>query len=316
MLSEQRIRGILFYASVAVFFVFLPFVLSSALGYRFDRRNLKFTRSGLIFIKTQPSGANVYLNGKLLNDKTPVTINELLPGRYRIRLELERYYPWSDEVTVEAGKATPLDKIILFLLRPNVKQVNRDRFHSFWIDEERQLVYYINSEENALYKSDLAGERYQKLANLIVFSTSPLKYKVSLERGRILYCNNNQLAVTDINPDDKFGGDSFFVINEPDSEDWVLDAFWHSDGYHIIVVRKGRIDVTEARPRAKAVLLTRLNNKNTTAFYDVRSDTLYFLDLEEAADGNTYDNLYKIELSPWSFPWQDLIKRRHNGTKP
>ncbi|MFA4984583.1 MAG: PEGA domain-containing protein [Candidatus Omnitrophota bacterium] len=316
MLSEQRIRGVLFYASVAVFFVFLPFVLSSALGYRFDRRNFKFTRSGLIFIKTQPAGASVYLNGKLLNDKTPVTINELLPGRYRIRLELERYYPWSDEVTVEAGKATPLDKIILFLLRPNVKQVNRDRFNSFWIDEERQAVYYISKEENALYKSDLAGERYQKLADLIGFSTPALKYKISFDRNRILYCNNGQLAVTDINPDDRFHRGAFFVINEPDSEDWILDAFWHSDGYHIITVRKNHIDVIEARPGAKAVALTRLNNKNTSAFYDVRNDTLYFLDLEEAADGNTYDNLYKIELSPWIFPWQDLIKRRHNEAKP
>jgi len=314
MLSEQRIRTILFYLSVAVFFIFLPFILSSALGYKFDRRNFKFTKTGLIFLKTQPAGASVYLDGRLFNEKTPTSINELLPGSYRIRLELERHYPWTDEVTVEAGQATRLDKIILFLLRPNVKQLNKAKFSSCWVDEERQVVYYINQDDRGLYKSDLSGEHYQKLASLIILSPAPLKYKVSFDREKILYFNSSQLAVAYFNSDERFNKNTSFILNYPESA--IVDAFWHSDGYHLIVVREDRIEVTEARPKAKAILLTHLNNKNSSAFYDIRNDILYFLDAQSAADGNIYDNLYKIELNPWSFPWQDLIKRRYNEPKP
>ncbi len=314
MFSEQRIRAVLFYLSVAVFFIFLPFILSSALGYKFDRRNLKFTRSGLIFLKTQPAGASVYLDGKLLNEKTPATINELLPGRYHIRLELEKHYPWTDEVVVEAGQAARLDKIILFLLRPNAKQLNKARFTSSWVDEEHQAAYYVNRDDNVLYKSDLNGEHYEKLANLIMLSPAPVKYKVSFNREKILYFNARQLAVVAINPDNRFDKDAPFILNYPDST--IVDAFWHSDGYHIIVVRENQIEVTEARPQAKAVVLARLNNKNSPAFYDNRSDTLYFLDTQQAADGNSYDNLYKIEMSPSTFPWQELMKRKNNEPKP
>ena len=314
MLTEQRIRAVLFYTSVAVFVIFLPAILSSALGYKFDRRNFKFTRTGLIFLKTQPPGASIYLDNKLLNEKTPTTINELLPGRYRVRLELERHYPWTDEVTVEEGKAAVVDRVILFLLRPNVKQLNKNLLSASWVDEERQAAYYVNRDDNGLYKSDLNGEHYERLSSLLTLVPAPLKYKVSLDRERLLYFNSKQLAITYINPDKKINRDASFVIDYPEAA--LVDAFWHSDGYHLIVVREDQIEVIEARPKARAVVLTQLNNKNSSAFYDIRNDTLYFLDAQPAADGNIYDNLYKIELSPWSFPWQDLMKRRSNEPKP
>jgi len=65
MLNEQRIRAILFYLSVVIFLMGLPFILSFALGYNFDRRTFKFTKTGLLVLKTQPSGASVYLDEKL-----------------------------------------------------------------------------------------------------------------------------------------------------------------------------------------------------------------------------------------------------------
>ncbi len=112
MLHEQRIRAILFYLSVLIFLMGLPPILSSTLGYNFDKRTFKFTKAGLIVLKTQPQGASVYLDKKLLSFKTPATINELLPGKYELKFEMDKYYPWSGEVEVGAGKVTRLEKII------------------------------------------------------------------------------------------------------------------------------------------------------------------------------------------------------------
>ncbi|MGE5197487.1 MAG: PEGA domain-containing protein, partial [Deltaproteobacteria bacterium] len=192
MLSEQKLRAFLFYVSVLVFLAGLPFILSFALGYKFDRRAFKFTKTGLIVLKTQPPGASIYFNEKLLNDRTPVTLNELLPGTYNIRLELENYYPWEDDIGVEAGKVTRIEKIIFFPLRPNVKQLNKEKISIFWIDPEKDNIYYVNQDEGYIYKSDLNGDHYEKIASFPEILPAPVKWKSSPDREKILYFNERQ----------------------------------------------------------------------------------------------------------------------------
>jgi hypothetical protein len=89
----------------------------------------------------------------------------------------------------------------------------------------------------------------------------------------------------------------------------LLDAFWHSDNYHLVLLTDKSIEVLEAKPQSIPVKLVNLSKKNTTAFYDLHNDVLYFLDYQRAADGNLYENLYKLELNPKNFPFlEDIIK--------
>lgn len=310
MLNEQRIRAFLFYLSVIIFLIGLPFILSYALGYKFDRRTFKFTKTGLLVLKTQPSGASVYLNEKLLNVKTPAAIAELLPGRYSLRLELEKHYPWLNEVNVDAGKVTRLEKVILFPLRSNIKQLNRDRLSSFWVDEDRETIYYINPEDNSTYKSDLEGRDSEKIVDFLPLQPPAIKWKLSPDREKLLYFNAHQIGIVYLEPQNKISQDPPFVLNY--SDDKIIDVFWHSDNYHLVLVSRKSIEALEAQPQTEPVLLVNLNKKNTACFYDTRTDTLYFLDSQRAADGNFYDNLYKLELNAKTFPLQDLIKLKSN----
>lgn len=306
MFNEQRIRAFLFYLSVVIFLTGLPFILSFALGYKFDRRTFKFTKTGLIALKTQPSGASVYLDEKLLNTRTPATITELLPGRYRLRLELERFYPWSNEVNVDAGKVTRLEKIILFPLRSNIKQLNRERLASFWVDEERGVIYYINPEENAIYKSDLEGRESERIVDFLPLQPPAIKWKISPDKEKVLYFNPHQIGIAYLEPQNKLSQGLPFILNY--SDDRIIDVFWHSDSFHLILVSRKSVEAMEARESAEPVELVALNKRNTSSFYDTRSDILYFLDSQRAADGNIYDNLYKLELNTRTFTLQELIK--------
>lgn len=310
MLNEQRIRAILFYLSVVIFLIGLPFILSFALGYKFDRRTFKFTKTGLLVLKTQPSGASVYLDEKLLNVKTPATIAELLPGRYSLRLELEKHYPWFNEVNVDAGKVARLEKVILFPLRSNIKQLNRDRLSSFWVDEDRETIYYINPEDNSIYKSDLEGRDSEKIVDFLPLQPPAIKWKLSPDREKLLYFNAYQIGIVYLEPQNKISQGQPFVLNY--SDDKIIDIFWHSDNYHLVLVSRKSIEALEAQPQTEPVLLVNLNKKNTSCFYDTRTDTLYFLDSQRAADGNFYDNLYKLELNAKTFLLQDLIKLKSN----
>lgn len=307
MSKEQRIRGLLFYLSVVLFLAGLPVILSSALGYKFDTRTFRFTKAGLVALKTQPAGASVYLGKKLLDEKTPLTINELLPGLYRIKLELEGHYPWAADVNVEAGKVTRLDKIILFPLRLDVEKLNKDRFLSFWIDQEAGALYYITPEDNSVYRSDLGGENAQRVVGLVQGLAMPVKWKASADGEKLLCFNSRQIAVAYLKSQaELFDRKQSFVFNYSGHD--IINVFWHSDSYHLVVVTSKNIEILEARQGAAAVSLINLNKQDTSAFYDIDTDTLYFLDSQVATDGNAYDNIYKMELGNKLTRFRELLR--------
>lgn len=295
MSGEQKIRAFLFYSGVFIFFIGLPFILSSALSYKFNPRIFRFAKAGLIALKTQPQGADIYLNGALLNEKTPATINELLPGEYNLRLELEDYSPWSAVVNVEAGNVRKMDKIILFPLRPNIKQLNKEKISSFWVDEEKDKVYYLNQEEGIIYKSDLEGENFELIGSFTPMRPFPIKWKISPDKEKLLAFNLHQIAMVNLRPSHKpYSAESPLVVDFPDRK--IIDIFWHSDSYHLILITDSNIEVQEAILQSVPVNLVNLNKKNTSAFYDENKDALYFIDNQKAADGKFYDNLFKLEL--------------------
>lgn len=307
MRDEQKVRAILFYLSVLVFFAGLPFILSVSLGYKFDRRSFKFTKAGLIVLKTQPPGATVYLENKLLNDRTPATINELLPGTYRLKLELDRHYPWSAEVRVEAGKVTRLERIILFPTRPNIKQLNKERFYSFWLDEEKGSIYYVNPQERLIYKSDLDGSNYEEVGSFLETRSAPQHFILSPDRKKLAYFNKHEVGINYLEPHtERPLVAPNFIIAHPGNP--VTKLFWHSDSYHLVLITNRTIEVLESKVQSRPLVLVNLNKENSPSFYDSRTDILYFVDSEVAGDGNIYDNLYRLELNPRIFPFQQLIR--------
>jgi len=315
MSSDQKVRAFLFYLSVAIFFLGLPLILSSTLGYKFDRRTFKFTKAGLIVLKTQPVGANVFLDGRPTNLKTPATINELLPGTYNIGLELEEHYPWSGYAEVEAGKVTKLEKIKLFPLRPSVKQLNKESLSFFLVDEEKDLLYYINDEEGQIYRSDFEGEHFEKVAGSVRKLTGEIRFKISPDRQRLAYFNRRQIGLTNLampKENRELPGD--FILEYPKDE--ITDLFWHSDSYHLVVVTARSVDVLEAQPAAVPLTLVNLSKKDSLPYYDSRTDALYFLDSQKGYDGRLYDNLYKLQLDTRTFLLQDLIRPKAYEQKP
>lgn len=311
MSGEQKIRAFLFYISLFIFFAGLPFILSFALGYKFNRRTFKFTKAGLIALKTQPQRASIYLNGVLLNDKTPATINELLPGEYNLRLELENHYPWTGGVTVEAGKVSRLDKIIFFPLRPNIKQMNKERISAFWLDKDKGAVFYVNEEGRNVYESDLEGENFHRIGSLPQITRVRMRCKVSGDKQKLLCYGPQKIAIENLeaqNASSSSGAPVTFNYSHRN----IMDVFWHSDSYHLVVVTDRNIEALEAEPNARPVNIVNLNRNDTRVFYDDVKDAVYFLDREKAQDGKIYNNAYKLELGPRLYQLQDLIKARRN----
>jgi hypothetical protein len=294
--------------SVFIFLVGLPYIISFALGYKFDRRSFKFTKTGLVSIKTQPPGASVFFDNMLLEDKTPVTINELIPGSYALRMELPGHYPYLSSVTIEQGKVTRLEKVILFPQRPDVKKLNKEVVTYFFVDEPKGLVYYVNDNERSVYRSEMDGSHFEKSAVFQAIFPVPKKWKHSPDREKILYYNTNQIGVVMASAGDKLlaGQAQSFIINY--APGGILEAYWHSDSYHIVLVTYAKVEIIEAQTDSIPVPILALNKRNTSSFYDLRADTLYFLDSQKANDGLFYDNVYKLELNAKLYPFKELMK--------
>lgn len=290
----------------------LPVILSSALGYKFDRRTFKFAKTGIIFLKTQPLGAGVYLNDRLLEEKTPLTLNEMLPGRYRVKIVLKDHYPWSAEINVESGKVSRFDKIILFPERSNIKQLNKQWATSFWFNEKDNYIYYLDREDGCVYKTDPEGQESDKITCLPAGQLGvPVKWVLSPDKKKILCFGPRLAAVLFPQAEDDLNG-----RYEPFMLDFaysgIRNMYWHSDSYHLIAVTDNKIMVLEARPNSSAVTLVNLNKKDAVTYYNSESDTLYFSDVQQGADANLYENIYKLELNNRIFPFLDFIKQRQN----
>jgi len=299
---DQKIRAFFYYVSVAVFLIGLPFILAFSFSYKFDRRSFKFTKTGIISIRTQPPGALVALDKQVLPDKTPMSVPELLPGRYSVTLELEGYYPYISEVDVDAGRVARLEKVILFPLRPDIQQMNRERISFFWRDETKSSLFYVNRDENVVYRSDLEGNRFEQVCSFTPIRPQPKKWEVSPDRTRLFYFNSRQVGIVTL-PQGRKNRDagSVVILNFP--SDVINDVFWYADSYHIILICSRRILICEAREDASLVTLVNLAKRNASGFYDAHSDSLYFMDAQEAPDGNVYDNLYRLEMRNRMYPF-------------
>jgi len=315
MLNFKKIRKLLFYLSVFSFFIGLPFILAFALGYKFNTHTFKFVKTGLIFIKTQPAGAKIYLNDKLIPEKSPASIQELLPGAYKISLELVQHYPWKGQVEVEAGKVSRIDRVILFPIRPNLQQLNQEKFSSFHIDIEKKIIYYLDLEKSLLYQSNLGVNNFEDIASIPDKFTQVNGWGISLDQKKMLIFNYHQISViffdTQINDEEVVPTVFLDYLQEK-----IIDVFWHSDSYHLVVLTDKHVQVIESRSGAVPTNLVELNKTGAVAVYDTKEDALYFSDMQRSPAGSFYNNLYKLELSANLYALEKLIKQPFGQARP
>ncbi|MDD5166594.1 MAG: PEGA domain-containing protein [Candidatus Omnitrophica bacterium] len=303
---DQKIRKILFYLSVILFFIFLPTVLLYSFGYKLDKSRFRFTKTGLIYVKTIPDGAQVYLNERRFKETTPATIEELLPGKYRLLLDLESYYPWQQIITVEPGKTTLLDGIVLFSKKPHSNKINIIDVDDFYITpEDKGYAYCVSGNRTTLSKVNLnpkaaeTGFFYDGLelpANIKFLSLSP-------DKKKILYASGNKLNILYL-PSAK---ESILETKNKNfsfaASDRIVDAFWYSDNEHVICVSAKDIKIYELMGKGKdnIVTLLELRDNRPKVFYDSDDDILYYTDLQEDADGRQHRGLYRLDITKRTF---------------
>ena len=75
------------------------FVSLYARGYRFNLKSFRFTPNGLLVVKSNPSGAQVFINGEL-KTATDTTIS-LSPGVYDVEFRKDGFFAWRKRLQID-----------------------------------------------------------------------------------------------------------------------------------------------------------------------------------------------------------------------
>lgn len=93
-----KVRVAVFLLTILVVGIFGLFVSLYARGYRFDIKTLRFSPNGLLVVESDPSGAQVFINGELKN-ATDTTIS-LSPDTYDVEFRKEGFITWAKRLEI------------------------------------------------------------------------------------------------------------------------------------------------------------------------------------------------------------------------
>ncbi len=298
----------MFLISLFSFLFLLPPILLFTFGYKIDWQSLRVLKTGLIWISSLPEGADVYLNGRPLDKKTPATIEELMPGKYSLSLLSEGYYAWQGDVDVEQGEVTSVSSAMLF---PRIAQFDKLNFEEpakfFIFNQDKNFIYYLIKASKIIHKVNFDSGELEEVINAETFPGEIEVISLSPDRKKLICYDTHHIALIHL-PKERLRKD--FLIN---SKEKIQQIFWHSDSEHFILLTNKDIRFYElfSESRGNVVVISKLSGRNHQVHYDQATDTLIFLNQQEAPDGRRYENIYRIVIgSRFSFPFLRGFKNK------
>lgn len=101
-------------------------LVAFASGYNVDLINWEVTSSGLIKLNTNPTGADIKINSKRLNKKTPYQIEGAKLGEITVEYTKEGYHDWLSRYIVSGGEVTFADYALLIPKNIEIKQIDSE----------------------------------------------------------------------------------------------------------------------------------------------------------------------------------------------
>lgn len=105
-----KLRAFLTLANLALVVLLATGVFLYAKGYRLREEGFKLTPSGLLVVKSEPDGAQIFINGEL---ETATNANiTIAPGTYDVSIRRDRFLPWNKRLTIDKEEVTQVDAFL------------------------------------------------------------------------------------------------------------------------------------------------------------------------------------------------------------
>ncbi len=196
-----------------------------ASGYKYNFKAHKFEKTGLIYLVSEPRKVKIYINDKLVKERTPARLGYILPGKYKVEIKKKNYLTWSKEIEVSAGKVIKFENIVLFLENPESSEIaqNVNQFH---LAPDKEKVLYFSQNLN-IY--NFGNQKTDTIK-----TDQPLKFlQWSDDSGKILFKNNGEYFVYELG-DKKLSLLKLEGIENPDK------ILWHPKNSETLFVLKDK----------------------------------------------------------------------------
>ena len=244
---------------------------------------------GKLLLTTAPAGASIIMNDSLLNQVTPTTIQNLLPGLYTVKFSLFNYRDRLIQAIVESGKSSSYTETL--------------RDTSVWIDYQ---VFNSGIQSNSL--------------TAIAVDQNNVKWIGTLEKGIIRYDELNFVSFNTANssiPDNRIN----CISIDPQNRVWVgtdfgigvFDGFgWtvynrNNSGLTAELINVITFDINSNVWIGTSANLVKFDGTNWTMYNE--PDTLYWINSMNIESenkiwvGTTSNGIYRLENSIFnSFP--------------
>jgi hypothetical protein len=196
----KKMRTFLFLILSAFFVLGAISAVFYAQGYRFDFKNLKFLKTGGIFVKVSPSNANVIIDQKLIGRTQPINdylfTQSLLPKEYSVRIEKEGYSSWSKNLEVKETEVAEAKNIILFPQKVSFTEAKSNIENFYPLDGEKIILQKSagSSQAETLSIYDLGRDKETELEKLNIFLAGYelLELKTLDSQSLLLYLKNKK----------------------------------------------------------------------------------------------------------------------------
>ena len=122
-------RRITYSIFIIIFLIAAPTVILYTQGYRFNFEKGRIQKTGILVISSVPRRADIFLNGKKIENKTtPARLENILPADYEIKLAKNGYHDWNKRLTVLENSSTFAEKILLWKNSLPNNIINQDFF--------------------------------------------------------------------------------------------------------------------------------------------------------------------------------------------
>lgn len=168
-------------------------LVAFAQGYNYDAFHNKIYKTGLVLIDSTPNNAEIFLNDRGINKKTPYRYTSAPEGNLEVDLQKDQYRNWSKKTTVVPGEVTFVNYALLLPNTLDQKPVGSNiLFNRIIQSENNQKTYALAKSPLSIYSiSDDANIREIYSASQSSDPANPIvdlyNIKVSNDGQRLLF---------------------------------------------------------------------------------------------------------------------------------
>ncbi|MBU1164090.1 PEGA domain-containing protein [Patescibacteria group bacterium] len=204
-------RRAVYISFFVIFFIGAPILIFYTAGYKFNFKNFKVEKTGILVLETKPKDAKIYINDNLVEYTTPAQINNFLPNFYHIKLQKEGYHSWQKTLKLESNLTTFAKGIILFKQSLPILKTSGDIVDIKYLSGKDSVLYLLkdqeryelrllnlNSENDQLVYKFLAGENINFKNIKTSSNQNKILVNINTSIPKILVININTLESSDL----------------------------------------------------------------------------------------------------------------------